>query len=199
MFQFRRLWKAANLSNSLPLGRVLVSPTLTRCIPISSYRSCLPILKMNKSWLKQVKELTHCHTVIWVEELCFDHLFGSQIHFISTASLKYYENLDSQDNLGEKLFFLSFFFYLYFLLECSSLTMLYLVQVNSEGTQPQVYMYPFFPELPFPSRLQHNVKQSFLCYTVGPCWFSILNIAVYTCRSQTPKLSLPLILPHQQS
>ena len=52
MFQFRRLWKAANLSNSLPLGRVLVSPALTRCIPISSYRSCLPILKMNKSWLK---------------------------------------------------------------------------------------------------------------------------------------------------
>ena len=40
MFQVRWLWKAANPTNSLPLGRVLVSPTLTRCIPISSYRSC---------------------------------------------------------------------------------------------------------------------------------------------------------------
>ena len=39
-FQIRWLWKAANPTNSLPLGRVLVSPMLTRCIPISSYRSC---------------------------------------------------------------------------------------------------------------------------------------------------------------
>ena len=30
----------------------------------------------------------------------------------------------------------------------------------------------------FPFRLLHNIEQSSLCYTVGPCWFSILNIAV---------------------
>ena len=29
-----------------------------------------------------------------------------------------------------------------------------------------------------PSRLPHNIEQSSLCYTVGPCWLSILNIAV---------------------
>ena len=29
-------------------------------------------------------------------------------------------------------------------------------------------------------RLLHNTEQSFLCYTVGPCWLSILNIAVCT-------------------
>ena len=28
--------------------------------------------------------------------------------------------------------------------------------------------------------LLHNTEQSSLCYTVGPCWFSILNIAVCT-------------------
>ena len=32
-----------------------------------------------------------------------------------------------------------------------------------------------------PSRLPHNIKQSYLCYTVGPCWLSILNIEACTC------------------
>ena len=27
-----------------------------------------------------------------------------------------------------------------------------------------------------PSRLPHNIEQSSICYTVGPCWLSILNI-----------------------
>ena len=38
----------------------------------------------------------------------------------------------------------------------------------------------------FPVRLLHNIEQSSLCSTVGPCWLSILNIAVCTCQSQTP-------------
>ena len=41
----------------------------------------------------------------------------------------------------------------------------------------------------FPFRLSENIEQSFLCYTVGPCWLSILNIAVCTCQSRTPKLT----------
>ena len=42
----------------------------------------------------------------------------------------------------------------------------------------------------FPFRLLHNIEQSSQCYTVGPCWLSILNIAVCTRQSQTPSLSL---------
>ena len=42
-----------------------------------------------------------------------------------------------------------------------------------------------------PSRLLHNIEQSSLCYTVGPCWLSILNIAVWTCQFPTPNLSSP--------
>ena len=34
-----------------------------------------------------------------------------------------------------------------------------------------------------------------MCYTVGPCWLSILNTAVCTCSSQTSSLSLPPIFP----
>ena len=34
------------------------------------------------------------------------------------------------------------------------------------------------PQTPLTSRLPHNIEQSSLCYRVGPCWLSILNIAV---------------------
>ena len=40
------------------------------------------------------------------------------------------------------------------------------------------------PQTPCPSRLSHNTEQSSLCCTVGPCWLSILSIAVCTCPSQ---------------
>ena len=33
----------------------------------------------------------------------------------------------------------------------------------------------YLPQTPLPSRLLHNIEQSSLCYTVGPCWLSILN------------------------
>ena len=36
----------------------------------------------------------------------------------------------------------------------------------------------------FPYRLLQYIEHSSLCYTVGPCWLSILNIAVRTCQSQ---------------
>ena len=39
----------------------------------------------------------------------------------------------------------------------------------------------FFPLI----QAAHNIEQSSLCYTVGPCWLSILNTAVCTCQSQT--------------
>ena len=39
--------------------------------------------------------------------------------------------------------------------------------------------------------LLQNTESSSLYYTVGPCWSSILKIAVCTCPSQTPALSLP--------
>ena len=42
------------------------------------------------------------------------------------------------------------------------------------------------PQTPLPSRLPHNTEQSSMCYTVGPCWLSILNTVVCTCTSKTP-------------
>ena len=43
----------------------------------------------------------------------------------------------------------------------------------------------------FPLRLLQKTEQSSLCYPVGPCWLSILNIAVSIYQLQAPNLSLP--------
>ena len=36
---------------------------------------------------------------------------------------------------------------------------------------------PVHPQIPLPSRLPHNIEKSSMCYTIGLCWLSILNIA----------------------
>ena len=52
---------------------------------------------------------------------------------------------------------------------------------------PVIHIYiSTLPQTPFPSRLPHNLGQISMCYTVGPCWLSILNTAVCTCPLQTP-------------
>jgi len=48
-----------------------------------------------------------------------------------------------------------------------------------------IYSPPNFP----PIQAATNIEQSSMCYTVGPCWLSILNIAVCTCPFQTPQFS----------
>ena len=45
---------------------------------------------------------------------------------------------------------------------------------------------PILFQILFPFRLLHSIGQSSLCYTVDPCWSSILNIAVDTCQLHTP-------------
>ena len=50
-------------------------------------------------------------------------------------------------------------------------------QVNSKATQPYVYMYPFSLKLPTHPG-SYDIEQSSLCCTVGPCWLSILNVAM---------------------
>ena len=49
-----------------------------------------------------------------------------------------------------------------------------------------IYSPPNFP----PIQAATNIEQSSMCYTGGPCWLCILNIAVCTCPFQTPQLYL---------
>ena len=51
------------------------------------------------------------------------------------------------------------------------------------------------PLTPLPSRLPCNLKQSSVCYTVGPCWFIHLKYSSVYMSIQTLQLSLPSILP----
>ena len=41
-----------------------------------------------------------------------------------------------------------------------------------------IYIYILFQIL-FSYRLLQNIEYSSLCYTVGPCWLSVLHIVVY--------------------
>ena len=51
------------------------------------------------------------------------------------------------------------------------------------------------PQTPLPSRLPHNTEQRSLCCTVGPCWLSILNIAVRTVHPKLPNYFFPASFP----
>ena len=47
--------------------------------------------------------------------------------------------------------------------------------------------------------LLQSIEQSSLCYTVGPCWLSILKIAACTRQSQTQLRDYCAILLHEFS
>ena len=48
----------------------------------------------------------------------------------------------------------------------------------------------------FPVRLLQNIEPRSLCYTIGPCWFSILNKTVCACCLKLPNYApLPQLLP----
>ena len=57
--------------------------------------------------------------------------------------------------------------------------------MNSEGTQSHIHMYPFSSKLLSHPHCHITLSRIPTCYTVGPCWLFILNIAVCTCPSQT--------------
>ena len=52
------------------------------------------------------------------------------------------------------------------------------VMVSDEQQRDSaLHIYVFFlPQISLPSRLPHNIEQSSICYTVDPCWLSILFI-----------------------
>ena len=62
--------------------------------------------------------------------------------------------------------------------------------MDTKGTQPYTYMYPFSPDsAPIQAPTWHWAESP--CHAVGPCWLSLLNIAVGTYLSQTPYCPFP--------
>ena len=58
-----------------------------------------------------------------------------------------------------------------------------------------IFYFSVLLQILFPFRLLQNSEQSSLCYTVDPCWLSILNMAVCTQKHQALSLSLLPTLP----
>ena len=56
-----------------------------------------------------------------------------------------------------------------------------------------IHIYILF-QIIFHYSLLQDIEYRSLCYTVGPCWLSILNIAVCTCQSQTVPLKSFILL-----
>ena len=56
-----------------------------------------------------------------------------------------------------------------------------------------IHIYTFFFPILFHCGLFHEIRYSSLCYTVGPCCLSILNVLVciYQPQTRSPSLSLP--------
>ena len=51
-------------------------------------------------------------------------------------------------------------------------------------------------QTPLPFRLPHNIEQSSLCYSVGPCWLSILNTVYVHVDFKLPNYPFPQFSPY---
>ena len=65
-----------------------------------------------------------------------------------------------------------------FILGYSQLTMLLIVSGGQQRNSAIHICLSILPQTPIPPRLPHNIEQSSLCYTIGPCLLSILNTAL---------------------
>ena len=90
-----------------------------------------------------------------------------------------------RDQMDESFFL--FFFNFLFYIGAQLINNIMLVSGVQQSDQLRVSI---LFQIVFPFRLLHNIEQSTLCYTVSPCWLSILHLAVCTGQSQTPNLSL---------
>ena len=80
----------------------------------------------------------------------------------------------------------------FFLLEESRFTMLLVsgIQRSDSNTYTHIYIYThthtyILFQIIFSYSLLQNIEYSSLCYTVGPCWLSILYICVYMLISNS--------------
>ena len=63
----------------------------------------------------------------------------------------------------------------------SQLTISVVIVSSEQERYSGIHRHVFIlPQTPLSSRLPRNTEQSSMCYTVGPCWLSILNVTVQT-------------------
>ena len=85
-----------------------------------------------------------------------------------------------------------FFFKFYFVLGYSQLTNDVVIVSGEQWRDSAICIHVFILcHTPLPSSLLHSLEQNSMCYTVVPCWLSILNIAVCTRPFKLPNYSFP--------
>ena len=84
------------------------------------------------------------------------------------------------------LHLLNYFSTFYFVLQYSWLTKNAVIISGEKWRVSAIHIHVSnLPQTTLPSRLPHNTKQSSMYYIGGPCWLSILTIAMCSCPSQT--------------
>ena len=124
----------------------------------------------------------HFHPLVY----CFIDFFRSSMNFISSGWNKFWLIFLLAILSGWPLLFIHFWQNFYVALEYSWLTVLV-----SEVQQTDACISSF--QVIFPFSLLQNIEQHSLCYTVGPCWFFVLNIAV--CNINSNSESVPPVYP----
>ena len=115
-------------------------------------------------------------------------LFGSlNMMFLQRTFYNYWVGCQSKQMRTPAAIWELFFFSFNFVLCIEVWPVNKVVAVSGEqGKDSAIHKHVSILPQPLPSRLPHNTERSFMCYIVGPCWLSIVNIAVCTCSSQIP-------------
>ena len=85
---------------------------------------------------------------------------------------------------------------LYFVLGYSRLTNNIVIVSGEQQRDSAIHIHVFIrPPSPPPIQTAHDIEQSSMCYTVGPCWLSILDTTVCTCQSKLLNYFPPVLPP----
>ena len=143
------------------------------------------ILNRNKGGSHRYQPSHNCEILYWSSLLCNLFMCSQQTSkFKPTNSHFYLHNI---------LFFFELFIlynikftFIYHKIGVSSINN---VIVSEQWRDSAIHTHvPILPSCP---RCHMNIKQSCMCYTIGPCWLSILNTAVVTWPSRTPSHPIP--------
>ena len=102
-----------------------------------------------------------------------------------------YQTKKRKENPSRLEYILFFFFLLLFYIGVQLINNVVIVSSGQERESVIPGHVSICLQTPLPSRLPRNTEQSYLCYMVGPCWLSILNMQYVRVHSELPNYPFP--------
>ena len=96
--------------------------------------------------------------------------------------------------LSIKLPFFSYIFFNFFLVKVQLIYSVVLISAVQQSDSV-IFVYTFFFNVLFRYGLSQDIEYSFLCYTLGPCFLSILNVMVCILSIPDSQSILPAAKP----